>query len=141
MSYRAFKRLLGETSLERKCRFLFGAGVLVLLTLTLGLYAYQAEILAYSQAVQTCKLLVTPALTQEHLARLQAKDDPKLDGKHLQEIFVLAENQYHFLTYNRPFENGYERDLFKDFAQDEKETDALKHHSAQHVLLYYAAVR
>ena len=24
MSYRAFKRLLGETSLERKCRFLFG---------------------------------------------------------------------------------------------------------------------
>ena len=25
MSYRAFKRLLGETSLERKCRFLFGA--------------------------------------------------------------------------------------------------------------------
>ena len=29
MSYRAFKRLLGETSLERKCRFLFGAFILV----------------------------------------------------------------------------------------------------------------
>ena len=28
MSYRAFKRLLGETSLERKCRWLLGAGVL-----------------------------------------------------------------------------------------------------------------
>ena len=32
MSYRAFKRLLGETSLERKCRFLFGAGTLLLIT-------------------------------------------------------------------------------------------------------------
>ena len=31
MSYRAFKHLLGETSLERKCRFLFGAGILLLL--------------------------------------------------------------------------------------------------------------
>ena len=29
MSYRAFKRLLGETSLERKCRFLFGAFILL----------------------------------------------------------------------------------------------------------------
>ena len=31
MSYRAFKRLLGETSLERKCRFLFGAFILLLI--------------------------------------------------------------------------------------------------------------
>ena len=120
MSYRAFKRLLGETSLERKCRFLFGAGVLVLLTLTLGLYAKQAESLAYDQAILNGKLLVTPALTQEHLARLQAKDDASLEGKQLQEIFNLADNQYHFLTKN--FEYSYERDLFQDFAQDADKT-------------------
>ena len=29
MSYRAFKRLLGETSLERKCRFLLGGFILL----------------------------------------------------------------------------------------------------------------
>ena len=32
MSYKAFKRLLGETSLERKCRWLLGTGVVVILT-------------------------------------------------------------------------------------------------------------
>ncbi|OYW19839.1 MAG: hypothetical protein B7Z55_08180, partial [Planctomycetales bacterium 12-60-4] len=29
MSYRTIKKLLGETSLERKCRFLFGSGARV----------------------------------------------------------------------------------------------------------------
>ena len=32
VSYRTFKHLLGETSLERKCRFIFGGGILVLVT-------------------------------------------------------------------------------------------------------------
>ena len=32
MSYRTFKHLLGETSLERKCRFIFGGGILLLVT-------------------------------------------------------------------------------------------------------------
>jgi two-component system, NarL family, sensor histidine kinase BarA len=140
MSYRAFKRLLGETSLERKCRFLFGAGVLLLLTLSLGLYAHQAESLAYAQAAQTCKLLVTPALTQEHLARMKAKDDPKIEGKQLQEIFNLADNQYHFLTENR-FDNPYERDLFKEFAENDEKTEAWQPRPSEHALFYYAPVR
>ena len=32
MSYRSIKRVLGETSLERKCRFLFGACLLLLVS-------------------------------------------------------------------------------------------------------------
>ena len=67
MSYRAFKRLLGETSLERKCRFLFGAGIVVLITLSFWLYAYQTEHLAYDQAVTTCRLLVSPLLISAHI--------------------------------------------------------------------------
>ena len=43
MSYRAFKKLLGETSLERKCRFLFGAGIIFLITLSFWLYAYHTN--------------------------------------------------------------------------------------------------
>ncbi len=58
MSYRAFKRLLGETSLERKCRFLFGAFILLLITGSFWLYARQTEHLAYDQIVNTCRLLV-----------------------------------------------------------------------------------
>src|SRR6266540_6013304 len=60
MSYRAFKRLLGETSLERKCRFLFGAGILVLITVSFWIYAAQTEHLAYEQTITTCRFLVTP---------------------------------------------------------------------------------
>ena len=43
MSYRAFKHLLGETSLERKCRFLLGAGILALITASFSWFAFQTE--------------------------------------------------------------------------------------------------
>ena len=59
MSYRAFKRLLGETSLERKCRFLFGAFILLLITASFWLYARQTEHLAYGQIRTACRLLVS----------------------------------------------------------------------------------
>src|SRR5262245_36519694 len=39
MSYRTVKRLLGETSLERKCRFLFGGGLMILITGSFYFYA------------------------------------------------------------------------------------------------------
>ncbi len=94
MSYRAFKRLLGETSLERKCRFLLGAGILLLITASFWLYAFQTESLAYNQTTTTCRLLVYPIIAKEHLARLNLrtieewkdllnkveKDDPRAEG-------------------------------------------------------------
>src|SRR3954453_10167265 len=58
MSYRAFKRLLGETSLERKCRFLLGGVILLLITGSFWLYARQTEHLAYEQIVTSCRLLM-----------------------------------------------------------------------------------
>jgi signal transduction histidine kinase len=70
MSYRAFKRLLGETSLERKCRFLLGGGIIVLITASFWLYANQTESLAYNQATTTCRLLVYPIIAKAHLAPL-----------------------------------------------------------------------
>src|SRR3954453_24156719 len=66
MSYRAFKRLLGETSLERKCRFLFGAFILVLITGSFWLYARQTEHLAYDQINTTCRLLAQPIVVLEY---------------------------------------------------------------------------
>ena len=51
MSYRAFKRLLGETSLERKCRFLLGGFILLLITGSFWLYARQASPKAVSKAI------------------------------------------------------------------------------------------
>lgn len=66
MSYRAFKRLLGETSLERKCRFLFGAGTLLLITASFWWYAHQTEHLAYLQIETTGRLLVNPIILRLH---------------------------------------------------------------------------
>ncbi len=150
MSYRAFKRLLGETSLERKFRFLFGAGVLLLLTLSLWLYAYQTEHIAYEQATLACRLLVAPAITDKHLKILQAADDPDLEGARLREIFSPADDgaprrpdkdsQYHFIT-EKHFDDSYESNLFKDFAQNEGKTEDSRLVPSQQALFYYAPVR
>src|SRR5438445_416320 len=80
MSYRAFKRLLGETSLERKCRFLFGMGILVLITLSFWIYAIQTEGLAYDQAKTTCRMLINPILDRHHLQGLPAPAEHQLIG-------------------------------------------------------------
>src|SRR5439155_23773489 len=66
MSYKAFKRLLGETSLERKCRWLLGAGVLVLMTGSFWVYAKQTEDLAYEQLETTGRALLSPIVARLH---------------------------------------------------------------------------
>ena len=77
MSYRAFKRLLGETSLERKCRWLLGAGVLLLMTGSFWVYARQTEDLAYEQLETTGRALLSPIVARLHVRgeQLQAIDD------------------------------------------------------------------
>ena len=65
MSYPAFKRLLGETSLERKCRFLFGAFSLLLITGSFSLYAWRTEHLAYDQITTTCRQLVVQIVDRQ----------------------------------------------------------------------------
>src|SRR5262249_7924051 len=67
MSYRAFKRLLGETSLERKCRFLFGGFILLLITGSFWLYAHQTEQLAYEQ-INTASRLLAVQIVDHQLA-------------------------------------------------------------------------
>jgi len=85
MSYRAFKRLLGETSLERKCRWLLGAGVLLLMAGSFYIYAHQTEGLAYEQLETTGRALLSPIVAELHVKgeQLQAlKDFQKLTESH-----------------------------------------------------------
>ena len=92
MSYRAFKRLLGETSLERKCRFLFGAGILLLITASFWLYAYQTEHLAYDQTTTTCRVLINQIFDKHHMPLVIKWQKEKLEreleaaGKSKKEI-------------------------------------------------------
>lgn len=66
MSYRSLKRMLGETSLERKCRFLFGSGLLLLITGSFYFYARQTTDLVYRQNTTTARLLVAPVVLEKH---------------------------------------------------------------------------
>ncbi len=151
MSYRAFKKLLGETSLERKCRFLFGAFILVLITLSFWLYAYQTEDLAYAQATMTCRLLVNPILAQQHLVYMQGKGPRQVDGKKLQQVFTLADSarlrelgqeyQYTSLDENQNLDS-FEGGLVKEWRLGDEEKEAVRRpRSSEHVLLYYAPIR
>jgi signal transduction histidine kinase len=74
VSYRSFKNLLGETSLERKCRFIFGAGILVLITFSFYLYGWKTESLVWSQNTQTARMLVNPKLMDVHNKALGNKE-------------------------------------------------------------------
>ncbi|MFI5454157.1 MAG: ATP-binding protein [Isosphaerales bacterium] len=74
MSYRSFKHLLGETSLERKCRFLFGLGILVLVTVSFFLYGQQTERLVIKQTNETARLLVKDPVIRVHYKALANSD-------------------------------------------------------------------
>jgi signal transduction histidine kinase len=71
MSYRAFKHLLGETSLERKCRFIFGGGILILITASFSWYGRESEKMVYEQNLHTCRMMVNPILVTHHWVELE----------------------------------------------------------------------
>lgn len=66
MSYRTFKRLLGEASLERKCRFLFGGGLMLLITGSFYFYGRLTSKLVYDQNRMTGQQLVAPIILEKH---------------------------------------------------------------------------
>ena len=70
MSYRSFKHLLGETSLERKCRFIFGLGILVLVSGSFFWYGQKTESLVRKQTTQTARMLITSTLKDIHYKSL-----------------------------------------------------------------------
>jgi signal transduction histidine kinase len=155
MSYRAFKRLLGETSLERKCRFLFGAGIFLLIFISFLIYARQIESLADEQTIRTCRLLVNPIYAKEHLKYLECAGTNKLDGRLLGDVWSLddlnrdradeeyrvGKYQYNVLTRDK-LDDSYDRELWREFARaGEPLSEAKRFLSNDGVLLFYGAVR
>lgn len=106
MSYRAFKRLLGETNLERKTRWLLGAGVLALMAVSFYVYARQTEGLAYDQLEHTGRALVSPIV-----ARLHVRGEL---GEGMDEFQKITEDKW------PPALKGYKYRLIIPFAQQEE---------------------
>jgi len=155
MSYRAFKRLLGETSLERKCRFLFGAATLLLITASFWWYAHQTESLAYFQVRTSARLLVDPIIRNLH-DNLLTSNDPNQELKHLLQVMEEASDerlpeslqQYqhrilkpgsHSLK-NEPTD-GYETRLLQEFKSDPDKQEDFRVIQSEPFIYYYGAIR
>jgi two-component system sensor histidine kinase BarA len=148
MSYRAFKRLLGETSLERKCRFLFGGFIVLLISGSFGWYAHLTEGLAYEQTITTGRLLVNPIVAKQHVEAKQRRDAldefQAISEKNWPEALQKYQHRLIKPTSHKP-ENqpgdSYERLLLKDFLADPEKNEESRRLSAQGEFHYYGAIR
>ena len=67
INYRSLKKLLGETSLERKCRLLFGVALMILITTSFWMYAARTRQLVEAQQVARARGLVPEILWRKHM--------------------------------------------------------------------------
>ncbi len=72
MSYRTFKRVLGETNLERKCRWWFGISLAVMLTLSFTWYGRQTNKLVEDRIETLSQELVRAGWQKRHIESLAA---------------------------------------------------------------------
>ncbi|WP_092050698.1 sensor histidine kinase [Planctomicrobium piriforme] len=75
MSYRTFKKLLGENSLERKCRILFGGALMFLITGSFYFYAYLTVQILDTQNRQRAELLISQNLQMKHWEKMAKTED------------------------------------------------------------------
>jgi len=83
MSYQSIKRVLGETSLERKCRFLFGGMLLVLILASFAWFGSQTEQLVNQRNPIMGRLLVDQSMFQEHWEELLTDEGEEVLVKEL----------------------------------------------------------
>lgn len=100
MSYRSFKRVLGETSLERKCRFLFGACLLILIAGSFYLYGQQTEQLVYKQNPTRGRLLVDTILALVHWEKFEQNDSFKPVIRDLSSSWQVNKYDWSFIRPN-----------------------------------------
>ena len=78
MSYRSIKRVLGETNLERKCRYLFGGCLLLLIIGSFWWYGTSTEQLVHNNNLSTGRHLVDAVLMKIHWKHdAEAQNNPK----------------------------------------------------------------
>jgi signal transduction histidine kinase len=71
MSYRSIRDILGETSLERKVRFLFGLCLFVLIAASFWWYGSRTEQLVYTSSQATGRHVVDAIMLQYHWKMLE----------------------------------------------------------------------
>ncbi len=146
MSYRAFKRLLGENSLERKCRWLLGTGVLVLMSASFYFYARQTEDLAYDQLTHTGRALVSPIVARIHV-RGELREGMDEFQKLTEHTWPdkLKGYKYRLISpYSKLPERQPQQDdigILWDFLNNRDLNEQTRRRPAEKAYLYYGAVR
>ncbi|MCH5377024.1 MAG: ATP-binding protein, partial [Planctomycetes bacterium] len=77
MAYRSIKRVVGETGLERKCRFLFVACLSVLLFGSFWWVEHIAEELVKDTAIRKARDLVDASLLRQHWEGWESEEGPR----------------------------------------------------------------
>lgn len=136
MSYRGFKRLLGETSLERKCRLLLGGGLLLLVLVSFFSYGYQTEKLVWDQTKLTAQLLVNPVVLRRHASDKEVEEQLPEDVQAYKSRFLRPGN----VPPDYQHRSVWERDSFARIAESNI-NEVWKVNNQQKVFQYLAAVR
>src|SRR5579871_1392752 len=147
MSVRSFKRLFGETSLERKTRFMLGGGILLLTSLSFWLYAWKTDQIAVNQLVASGRLLVGPFLSELHVST-EAKPALQMFDKGWEEGWPKSSevNYHHDVLMlnavepkNKP--SSDEIALLESFRDDPGRREEVRWNRDRDKFYYYAPVR
>jgi signal transduction histidine kinase len=146
MSYRGLKRIIGETGLERKTRYLLGTGVILLMSVSFFVYARQTEDLAYDQLQNTGQTLVPAVIARahldngprEHFDEIQKKSEESVPGK-------LTAYRYKLIAYyaTKPEYQAANEELevLKSFREDPSKTSDKVTLQSEKAYIYYGPVR
>lgn len=106
MSYRTFKRLLGETSLERKCRFLFGGGLLLLVSASFYSYNLLTAGLVQDQNLLTGRMMIQPIVQRWHWTYMESQKpefrnliDQMSDDLQPPELYLEGKDRFQWTLY------------------------------------------
>jgi two-component system, NarL family, sensor histidine kinase BarA len=124
MSYRSIKRVLGETSLERKCRFLFGGCLFILITLSFWWYGSQTEKVVSQQNPDRGRLLADMFMLSRHLREWDKDEKFRPILQDLTDKISMLDYKGKVLRYDAPegdskaAEDQFERNVMLRFLAD-----------------------
>ena len=110
MSYRSIRDILGETSLERKVRFLFGLCLFALIAASFWWYGSRTEQLVYSSSQATARHVVDAIMLQHHWKMLEQEQQYASTIESLEKRLLGERYQWRFL---RPEASAEEREGYR----------------------------
>ena len=99
MGYRSLKRVLGETSLERKCRLLFGICLSILIIGAFWFVEYKAESMVMETTRRKARDLIDLSLVWNHFEFWVTDPEVKVQG--IIEGLDRSDYRYEVLAYDR----------------------------------------